>query len=176
MKFFYKHYVKVYFWHLHYLHYLASVLSCKRILFYMPLAVSIQLSSSFKKSLWEGTTITTSMTEEKACTRNVASGRRGESLDQIHRTRRRRLCRPKTPPKVLRRVLKKRVRCGMDTRGRAEAYNCRRTELNSKAAARYKNATGCYYSYIQVACRHLKGPRCFSREAAIFGRFVCGKR
>lgn len=63
-----------------------------------------------------------------------------------------------------------------DTRGRAEAYNCRRTELDSKAATTHKDTTGRYYNNVQVSCRHLKGPHCFSRGTAIFGRTVRGKR
>lgn len=66
--------------------------------------------------------------------------------------------------------------CDKDTRDRAEAYNCRRTELDSKATVRHKDTAGRYYNNVQVSCRHLKGPRCFSRGTAIFGRFVRGKR
>lgn len=38
--------------------------------------------------------------------------------------------------------------CEKDTRGRAEAYNCRRTELDSKAAATHKDTAGRYYNNV----------------------------
>lgn len=126
---------------------------------------------------------------EKTFTRNVANGRRGELVVEIFRMHsrldsraRRRLCCRGTPPRgcgILRSNLRwdrRRRECNKDTRGRAEAYNCRRTELDSKAAATDKDTAGRYYNNVQVSCRHLKGPHCFSRGTAIFGWSVLGKR
>jgi len=95
---------------------------------------------------------------------------------------RRRLCCRGTPPRgcgILRSNLRRDRRrrgCDKDTRDRAEAYNCCRTELDSKATARHKDTAGRYYNNVQVSCRHLKRPRCFSRGTAIFGRSVRSKR
>lgn len=117
----------------------------------------------------------------KKC-REQSKGRVVEIL-RMHdsRSRDRRLCCRGTPPRgcgILRSNLQRDTRrgCDKDTHGRAEAYNCRGTELDSKAAATHKDTAGCYYNNVQVSCRHLKGPRCFSRGTAIFGRSVRGKR
>lgn len=97
------------------------------------------------------------------------------------RSRDRRLCCRGTPPRgcgILRSNLQRDRRrgCDKDMHGRAEAYNCRGTELDSKAAATHKGTAGRYYNNVQVSCRHLKRPRCFSRGTAIFGPSVRGKR
>lgn len=130
-------------------------------------------------------------TAERTFTRNVASGISKGRVIEIFRMRsrsdsraRRRLCCRGTPPrgcgmlrsKNPRRDRRRRRGCDKDTRGRAEAYNCHRTELDSKAATTHKDTVGRYYNNVQVSCRHLKGPHCFSRGTAIFGRSVRGKR